>query len=138
MGLCEFPLGSIRTPRRSTPCRHHQHSQSIWINILLWLPRHHLRGESQSINNIFIIEIKSPRLLQVMPNNYIASITLHSNTSFPTIWPYNTCGQACLAKISAANRNAINDHNDDKITAWLWLAHWSFLCRRPSATLFTQ
>lgn len=42
-----------------------------------------------------------------MPNNYIASITLHCNTSFPTLAPYSSCSQA-LRKMSSARNNNQN------------------------------
>lgn len=63
---------------------------------------HHVSLSAYNCNIYFLF-------FQVMPNNYIASMTLHSNTSFPTIWPYNSCGQAYTNKASSAsNRNTSN------------------------------
>lgn len=47
-----------------------------------------------------------------MPNNYIASVTFYSNTSFPTIPPNNSCRKAYLSKY-LLNRNNNQDCSDN-------------------------
>lgn len=53
---------------------------------------------------------------QVMPSNYIASVTLYSNTSFPTIWPHTSCRKALMSKYML-NRGNNLECNDDKLAA---------------------
>lgn len=55
--------------------------------------------------------------LQVMPNNYVASITLYCNTSFPTMLRHNSCGKTYMSKY-LYNRSNSQDCNDvNKLTA---------------------
>lgn len=46
-------------------------------------------------------------IFEVMPNNYIASVTLYTSTPFPLLWPYNSCGMNIMNK--SANRCIKND-----------------------------
>ncbi|KAJ6648019.1 PHAF1 protein, partial [Pseudolycoriella hygida] len=52
-------------------------------------------------------------IFEVMPNNYIASVTLYSSTPFPIKWPYNSCGMNMMNKssnryIKNENQNHVN------------------------------
>lgn len=51
-------------------------------------------------------------IFEVMPNNYIASVTLYTSNSFPKIWPPPlTCQQS-------VNPNRTGRKQDVKISAW--------------------
>lgn len=111
MGFGERTPVTIRASGGFTSCWHNQYSEPVRIHILLWISGHHFWSNLANAhfrlakNCPFVIlqiihETNSKRfrsfaIVQVMPNNYIASITLYCNTSFPTILPYNnSCGKA--------------------------------------------
>lgn len=53
-----------------------------------------------------------------MPNNYIASITLYSNQTYPIDWSYK-CGRSMFNKTSGAgaNRHLKYDNNAQQLSA---------------------
>lgn len=55
-------------------------------------------------------------IFQVMPNNYIASVTVYCNTSFPML-RHNTCGKTYMNKYLYNRCNSQDCSDVNKLTA---------------------
>lgn len=124
MGFGELTASTIWAAGCLASCWHNQHGKPIRIDLLLWVSGYHFWSKYQNFCICWKFELFNhlflwlrTQLFQVMPNNYIASITLYCNTSFPTILPYNSCGKAYMSKYLYNRCNSQGSCNDTT-AAW--------------------
>lgn len=52
MGQDQCPVGAERSSRSAAPRQLDEYGQSVWIDVLLRLPGHHLRGDVQQLHRL--------------------------------------------------------------------------------------